>query len=248
VPWTLVLLSALECAIGLGYLAVGAHYGRRAAAGHDRWPALFALFWCAFGAYGLLEALWSLAVAALPLPFEVGVTILHVKVVLACLGFFGLVCYLARLYTGRDVRLPAGAYYATALVVLLYSYDRAEPVGQEVQAWRGGLVYARSDGVLGTWAPILAMAPALGAAIAFLGLARVAPDAAARRRVVRLGTALVVFLAGLSLGWLNATWFWWPLAEKLLALVAIAGAVDALRGAPATDREVQAVREGTLPR
>jgi len=248
VPWTLALLSALECAICLGYLAVGLHYARRAIAGPDAWTALFALFWCAFGVYGLLEALWSLAIAALPLPVEAGVTILHVKVLLACLGFFGLVCYLLRLYTGRDVRALAGAYYAAALAALLYSYDRAQPVGQEVQAWRGGLVYARSDGALGTWAPILAMLPALAAALAFLALARVASDARARRRIVRLGVALVVFLGGLSLGWLNASWFWWPLAEKLLALVAVAGALDVLRPRDRADREVQGPGRANAPR
>lgn len=228
-PWTLVLLSALEIAICLGYLRVGAHYARRALESKDAWPAHFALFWGAFGAYGLSEALWSLAVSAFPIPLEVGVTILHVKVLLACLGFWGLVCYLARLYTGRDLRVLAGAYYAAALFAILYSYEWSQPIGQEVQAWRGGLLYARSDGALGTWAPIFAMLPALAAAIAFLLLARVVQEPAARRRIVRLGAALAVFLGGLSLGWLNATWFWWPLAEKLLALVAVLGALDALR-------------------
>lgn len=238
-PWTLVLLSALESAICIGYLSVGAHYARRAWTGPDGWPACFALFWGCFGAYGLLEALWSLAVPALGPPVAVGVTLLHLKVLLACAGFFGLVCYLGRLYTGRDLRIPMGAYYLAAFAALLYSYDAAQPIGQEVQAWRSGLVYARSDGLLGTWAPILAMLPALAAAVAFLALARVTRDPAARRRVVRLGVALVVFVGGLSLGWLNATWFWWPLAEKLLGLVAVLGAVDAVRGPTRTSREIQ---------
>lgn len=238
------MLSALEVALCLGYVAVGLHYARRARGPGGEAPARFAAFWLALGGYGILEGAWSVAMSTLTLPYEVGVTVLQLKILLAAVGFFGLSSYLLRLYTGRSWDRLAAAYHAVAYVLLVYAYAAARPIGQEVQAWRGGLVYASSGGALNTLAPLLLFAPALVGSIAFLLLARHA-HGAARRRVIRLGAALFVFLAGLSLGWLNAAWFWWPLVEKTLALVAILGAMDAVLG---SDARVDAGRGAPLVR
>lgn len=225
-PWTLVLLSLLECALAALYLALGWHYARLK--GTETFG--FALFWGGIGAYGMAEAWWSLLVAAWPgVPLAVGVTTLHVKILLVNAAFAGLCGYLLRLYTGRPWRGAVVAYYLVAWFLLLDAYNWSGPVGQEVQTWRGGLLYARPGNLWTTLAPLATIVPALLAALGFVLLLRHTAEPATRRRVTRLAFALVVFLGGLAVGSFIAGWFWWPLVEKLLAFGAAAVAWSSLR-------------------
>jgi hypothetical protein len=235
-PWTLLVVNALECVLAALYLAIAGHYARRGHVSKDWGPTLFALFWGGIGLYALIEALWSLGIGTMGLPLAYGVTALQLKVLLVGIAFFGLVSYLLRLYTGHDLRLVVGGYYLAVFALLLWDYLRMEPIGQEVQPWRGGLLYAHPPTALGGVLPLFLVVPALVAAVGFGLLVRVTKDPAARHRIARLSVALIVFFAGLALGNFFTGWFWWPLVEKALGLVAVLGALDALGTASETRR------------
>lgn len=226
---TLTTASLLSIATGLAYAAVGLRFARRARRqeGPSALPlGLFSLFWFAVAYYGITDGCWSLAVPTFDPPLALGVTILLTKTLAGCLGFFGLVYYLTYLYTGdRKAVVPLGAFYAVVYVLVLYSYLAADPVSQQVHPWRSGLVYANPGTLLDTLSVLLLFAPPLVAAIAYARLVTKTTDPRARRRIVTISAAFATFFGGLLFGWLGGSvWYWWPLAEKMLALGAI-GAV-----------------------
>lgn len=218
-PLTLAAAATLTVLAGVAYALVGVRFARRARRPDGHAPGLFSLFWFAIAFYGLTDGLWSLAVPLLDPPLAVGVTILMLKTLVGCIGFFGLVYYLAYVYTGhRRWLAPLVVFYAVVYVLVLHSYVAAEPVGQLVQTWRSGLVYANPGGVLDTLAVVALFAPPLLASIAYARLMGKTDDPARRRRILVVSSALAAFFGGLLFGWLGGTWYWWPLVEKVLAL------------------------------
>lgn len=228
---TLVAASLLTLATGLAYGLVGWRFARRAREGGGLPLGLFTLFWFAVAYYGVTDGLWSLAVPLVDPPVAVGVTILYTKTLVGCLGFFGLVAYLAFVYTGtRRLLVPLAAFYALVYVLVLYSYVHADPVGQEVQAWRSGLVYANQGTFLDTLSVLALFVPPLVAAVAYARLVTKTDDPRQRRRIVTVSAAFATFFGGLLFGWLGGSvWYWWPLAEKLLALGAIGAVYGVVR-------------------
>ena len=222
---TLTAAALLSVATGVAYALVGARFARRASAEREgALPlGLFSLFWFAVAFYGLTDGLWSLAVPTLAPPVAVGITILHLKTLAGCLGFFGLVYYLTYLYTGdRRLLVPLAAFYSVVYVLVLYGYVAADPVGQVVQPWRSGLVYANPGTFFDTLSVIALFAPPLVAAIAYARLYPKTPDPVKRRRILTISAAFATFFGGLLFGWLGGSvWYWWPLVEKALALGAI---------------------------
>lgn len=226
---TLLAGALLTLAAGLAYLAAGIRLSRQAPRkGHA--IALFSLFWFALGFYGIADGLWSLAVPLANPPVALGITILHLKTLIGCAGFLGLVYYLLYLYTGnRRILLPLVLFYALVYVLVLYSYIARHPIGQETQTWRSGLVYANDGGLLDTLAVIALFLPPLLASIAYARLATKVQTPQQRRRVLAISASLAVFFGSLLAGWLGMAGTWWPLAEKILA-VATGGVVVAVLG------------------
>lgn len=231
--WTLAAGSVLTFLAGVLYVAIGMRFARRAAEQGSMPMRTFSLFWFAIGYYGLTDGAWSLAVPLLDPPLAVGVTILVTKVLVGCVGFFGLVHGLAYVYTGRPgVMRPLAVFYALVYLLVLYSYVAADPIGQEAQRWRSGLVYADPGGLLDTLAVLALFLPPLFASLAYAGLYRRASTRAQRIRIATVSASLAVFFGSLILGWLGGGWQWWPLVEKLLAIATAAAVVLALRATP----------------
>lgn len=228
---TLVAGALLTFGAGLAYLAVGVVFARQAR-GRGLPLALFSLFWLAIGFYGVTDGLWSLAVPTLGPDLSVGVTILVLKTLVGCAGFFGLVYYLLFVYTGdRRLLVPLAAFYGLVYVVVLYSYLDAQPVGQVAQTWRSGLVYANGGTFLDLLGTLALFVPPLVATVAYARLVPKTHDPAQRRRVLTVSASLVVFFGGLLVGWVGiSAWFWWPLVEKGLGVATGVAVVWALRG------------------
>lgn len=228
---TLATAATLSIVAGLAYALVGWRFAARAREGAGTPMACFSLFWFAVAYYGLTDGLWSLAVPALDPPLAVGVTILYTKTLAGCVGFFGLVYYLAYVYTGdRKLLVPLAAFYALVYVLVLYAYVAADPVGQVVQPWRSGLVYANPGTFLDTLSVLALFVPPLLAAIAYARLVTKAQDARQRRRILAVSAAFAAFFGGLLFGWLGGSvWYWWPLVEKGLALGTVCAAYLAIR-------------------
>jgi hypothetical protein len=223
---TLATAATLSLATGVAYALVGWRFAARARGAGGAPLAFFSLFWFAVAYYGVTDGLWSLAVPMLDPPVAVGITILYTKTLVGCVGFFGLVYYLTYVYTGdRRLLVPLAAFYAAVYVLVLYAYVHADPVGQVVQPWRSGLVYANPGTFLDTLSVLALFAPPLLAAIAYARLYAKTADPTRRRRILTVSAAFATFFGGLLFGWLGGSvWYWWPLAEKVLALGAI-GAV-----------------------
>ncbi|HEX2021987.1 MAG TPA: hypothetical protein VHH36_04695 [Candidatus Thermoplasmatota archaeon] len=240
---SLLAASLLSLAGGALYLAVGASFARLA-----RGPsqAAFSLFWFGVGFFGVSDGVFSLAVPLFDPPLAFGLTILVLKSVLGCVGFAGLLYALLYVYTGRRATLPLVVAYAVVLLLVLASYFAAEPVGQEAQAWRSGLVYARSDAPGGTIAAVLLFLPPLLGSLAYAALWRRASERGQRRRILAVSAAFAAFFGGLLVGWTGLAGAWWPLAEKLLAVGAALVVLAATRASPAPPSRRRATPGGNL--
>lgn len=232
---TVLAASLLGLGLGIASWAVAARLVRR---GRDEsrlgW-SLLATFWGGMAAYVLLDSTWAIGVVLDVVPVPVAVTVLHLKVVSATLGFFGLVAYLLLVYTGRrgSVRLVAAAYVGIYLLTLYY-YTWRDPIGQHVGNWGASLDYAREGGAFQDIVVLLLFVPPCLSAIAYAFLLRHVRDRESRIRVTTMSVSLIVLFAGLTMGWLNGRLPWWGLAEKLLALSAVVALVFALHHGRAT--------------
>ena len=223
---TLAFAAALTLVIALLYAGVGVRFARRARGQ----PALlgFALFWFGVAYYGLTEALWSLAVPLADPPLAVGLTVLHTKLVAGAAGFLGLVSYVLHVYTGKPHLAWLAPAYGLIYAFVVYAYVAAQPVGQEAQAWRSGLVYANGGGLAGALANVALFLPPLAASVGYAFLYRRAGSPRQRRRILAVSLSLAAFFGGLLVGW-TLHLAWWPPVERALALATVLLAHAALR-------------------
>lgn len=222
----LVTAVGLTVPIAVLYLFVGRRLWRRgdgAAAGGWR---LFALFWMGMGTWGLVDGLWPLLYVAGLAPFPVAVGLLHLKVLASVAAFYGLVAYLASVYTGRPeaARWLAPAYAGILLATSAF-YVWKGPVGQHPGTWGMRLDYAVQDPGMVWWAVVgLLFLPPIVASIAYAALYRLAPGPEARFRVALTSASFLGLFGPVFVAWGLGGAYWWPLMEKLLGL-AVAGCI-----------------------
>lgn len=215
----LVAASLLAIAGGLVYALLGTRF--LALARRAPMQASFALFWLGIAAYAVLDSAWGLAVPLLDPPLAYGLAVLQLKILAGTVGFFGLVYYLAYLYTGRKGLLwPLLVFYVFVYAFTTYAYAARDPIGQEARMWGSGLTYANPGGPLSDAAYALLFGPPLLAAIAYGALLPRAGTRQQRLRILATSLAFAVFFGGLLLGWLTTLVPHWPLVEKALAIVA----------------------------
>ncbi|HWH09186.1 MAG TPA: hypothetical protein VNX21_08300, partial [Candidatus Thermoplasmatota archaeon] len=197
----------------------------------DHSAEAFALFWFGVGVVNALQAFLEVVALVrdpgLPLAFAVWNT----RIVLALTSFAGLVYYLLYVYTGRPTsRSALIVFYALAFLLMQVWLMGARPTGTDVQGWRVDLTFEDPEKTpLYGLVVVMFFVPPLVAAAAYLVFMRLATGAAQRRRVRLLSASLVVYFAGLTLGYLNSGWAWWGLMENVLGLAAAAGAIAAFR-------------------
>lgn len=230
-PATVAAGSALTLGAATLYGVVALRFARRGAAkGGEggRAVALFALFWGALAFYGATDALWSLAVPLFAPPLALGVAILYAKTVVATVGFFALVDHLLFLYSGSArLRWPIALAYGLIGAFVLYTYVSAAPIGQEVQTWRSGLVYAENGRLLDTIAVLALFVPPALASLAYMALYWRVEERAVRLRILSVSASLFVFFGGTALGWTLPVGDWWPLVERGLAIAAVSAVLQA---------------------
>lgn len=241
---TLVAAAGLALAVSLLYLRVGQLVLRRARDESTPGLASFALFWAGVGAYGLADSLWTLASVATTPPLALGVTVLHVKLLGGAAGFFGLVNYLLLIYAGKRRLVPlVAALYVVVYAALVYWYAWRDPVGQHLGRWGASLDYANDNPLAWRGVVLMLFVPPILATLAYALLLRVATDPLQRLRVALVSMSLLVFFAGLTMGWLSGRWPWWGLAEKVLALALAGGVLMSMRPAPRLARASRAAPE-----
>lgn len=226
---TSVTLTLLAASL---YVAVGLRYLQRERAGDGRNLRHFALFWIALALWGTTEACWSLWVAMGAPPLAASVVLLHLKVVLGVLSFYGLVHYLVSLYTTdeRALRVLSWSYLAVFAFVDGYYWWR-HPTGQILDTWNAQLLYLRASEPAYQAVVVVLFGPPLASAIAYALRARHATSRAQLRRIAMVSAFFAVFFGGVLLGWL-IDWPWWGLVEKTLALATVAGVYMVIDPAP----------------
>jgi hypothetical protein len=163
--------------------------------------ALFALWWIALGFVFLLSPLYSLPPRLLGYrDLPLAITVLNVSLLLIVAAVWGLVYYLAYVYTGSSRWFwPITAFYAVLALVFLYLLAWLNPTGFD---GAGRLVFERKQL---TGAPAIALGlmltlPVVVAALGYGSLFFQVREAAARYRI---GLVSGAFL--LQFGWSTAS-------------------------------------------
>jgi hypothetical protein len=201
---------------------------------HDHSTEAFALFWYGVGLVNLLQAILE-GIALVQDPgLALALAFWNTRIALALVSFAGLVYYLLYVYTGRaGLRGPVILLYTIAFLLMQAWIGLAQPVGATVEGWRVGLAFVHEPrGLLYTSVVVLFFVPPLLAALAYAYIMRFTRSPAQARRVRLVSLSLFVYFAGLTLGYLNSTWYWWGLVENLLGIGAAAGVILALWPTP----------------
>ena len=226
-PTQMVLTAlALTVPIAVLYLVVGRILWRRGEGPAAQGWRLFALFWLGMGTWGLADGLWPLLHTVGLAPFPVAVGLLHLKVLASVAAFYGLVAYLASVYTGkpRAARWLLPAYAAIFLATTAF-YVWKDPVSQVPGTWGMRLNYAVQDPGMLWWAVVgLLFLPPILASVAYAALYRLAPGPEARFRVALTSASFMGLFGPVFVAWGLGGHYWWPLSEKLLGL-AVAGCI-----------------------
>lgn len=227
---TLLVGSALGLVVAALYAAIGLVQLRRSQRGRRVGLVLFALFWLGFGLHALVESLWALSMLAAPPPLWVGVAVLLVKIASGVVALGSLVGYLLLVYTGRERALVwVGVSYSAILALVTFEYLARVPIAQETRTWHAGLRYVTPEGTLHLVVVALLFVPPLVASAAYAMLLRLSREPAQRRRILATSVGFAVLFAGFLLGWLNESWYWWGLVERLLPIGASVGILLVLR-------------------
>lgn len=172
---------------------IGARLWRHPANGDaHRATRLFALWWIAFGIDTALNTLpkllWYAGITGAPLY----VVITYAAVVAICVMFWGLVSYLAYLFSGspRAFRYVT-AFYALTLVFALSFIASLRPVGASAE---GGIQYANEPSPLAAlvWSLSLLLPPTIGS-LAYGSLVVRVKHPFRRYRVALVSTSMFVW-------------------------------------------------------
>ena len=204
----LMVQAALALATGLVYAYVGRLILRRRLSDDARRAnRLFAGWWLGLAGIealaGLLDVAFAFDVRDLPLV----VTFVNLFLLVVCAALWGLVYYLAYLYTGsRRALWPIGAFYVALALSFLDLVAWMQPTGFEDTALGVTLTYARQPPAVLSAAMGAALAvPVIGAALAYGTLFFRVQD---RTRRFRIGAVAGSFLV----------WFGWSLVSSILQL------------------------------
>lgn len=225
---TLAAGSILGLAVALLWAGIALLQLRRASAPGQAPRLYFALFWAGIAARAAIESGYAFLAGLGVATLAIGVTALVLKMATGLAAFFGLVSYLLLVYSGeRRVVTYAGAFYVTLAPFVVYAYVSRVPVAVETRTWYAGLAYAEPQGLLHAATVVLLFLPPLACTCCYALLLRVASDAGQRRRILVTSLALGSFFGAFLFGWMNEQWFWWGLAERLLAIGTSLGVLHA---------------------
>lgn len=192
----LIVTSAVNLVAIVVAGLVALHLLRRPTKGPSRLATrMFALWWGAFAADTLLNTLTWLAGGA-GLASE-AVTDLLSYPALTCivLMIWGLVYYLAYLFTGRE-RLfgPITAFYALSWVAFLALVLYLRPVGVHMGPYAGAIAYAREPPAAAElWVAIFFLLPPIVGAVFYGTAAFRIRDAAHRYRILAVSIGIFVW-------------------------------------------------------
>lgn len=191
----------------------------------------FSMFWYGVGLVNGLQALLNLVAVVRDPGVALAFAFWNTRIALALFSFAGLSYYLLFVYTGkRWLQVPVVVFYIGAFFLMQTWLELSDPARASVEAWRVGLSFEHVvKGPIYLGVVLSFFLPPLLASGAYALILRVTREPLRRYRIGLVSASLLVYFAGLTLGYLNLEWFWWGLVENLLGIGAAAAVLLALR-------------------
>ncbi len=223
---TLALDALLAVVTALLFAYVGEIVRRRSAAddGGRRALRLFAVWWYGLAVVTLLGAVRSALVLAGNRDLATHVVLNDLSVIPLVALLWGLVSYLAFIYTGSArVFFPITILHLAILAFYGYVVASLTPSAVKVDDWMVSLQYVAEPGgwvIVGVLVTVLV--PVLAVALAYGTLYFRTEDRIVRYRIGMTSGAFLLWFG--SAGVASATplgqWYWWPLTARVVGLVA----------------------------
>lgn len=219
------LVAGITALLGVVvYLYIGIRLARRTVSPEARLPAMqFAAFWIGIGASSALGGILSLIAVVQTPPLALVVAFLYYQLAVVCVALWGLVSYLAYLYTGRDLIVPITVLYVLEYALLTYYVSAGFPDRVSVTYGSVNPVYATTVSGLLVAVPILLLVfPELIAALAYFRLFFRTRDRTVRYRIALVSWGILAWflLDFLNLGNDSGGNLFWLAVGRSLSLIA----------------------------
>jgi hypothetical protein len=163
---------------------------------------------------------------------------------LLCLGFWGLLSYLLFIYLNDNrFRLALSGFYFLLYVFLVYIILSRQPTGVVLTDWSVTLAYAQPAGAAASVVGLLFLLPIIVGAGAYLSLYRKMAEPWLRRRVLIVGTSILLWFLSSVPGSTSqelAQGEAWQVASRLIGLAATLAILYAYTGLKPKDATVPA--------
>lgn len=225
-PSPLLLDGLLATAAAVLYAFVGTLTLRRETSGPDarRAVRLFAVWWYGLAALTVVGTLRTLVVVAGYTDPALHNVFSWITIAPLVAVLWGLVSYLAYIYTGDPRSFSfSTAFHLLLLFALVYLVVARPITGVALGTYGVQLTYGFELPVAATAAIIAAIIlPVLLAAIAYASLYFRTDDRSARYRIAMVSGAFVFWFGSVGLGGVLrlSQHGWWPIASRVIALVA----------------------------
>ena len=223
---TLVLNALFYFSAAAIYGFVGARLSTRALSKDAQlaWT-LFAVWWAGLALSSALTGSMSLLAASGKLDLALYLTVSQFQIFLICVILWGLVYYLAFLFSGRSTLLvPLSLFYVGYYLLLNYFINLSRPDGILVEDWQVQVHYAREvRGLLYGLVIALLLVPQILGAISYLTLLPRLKNRTQRYRVLLVGLAILVWFGSALVASADPTLSHspaWQATSRLLGLAA----------------------------
>lgn len=225
-PPTLVVDAILAAAMAGLFVYVGRLMSRRSVETADGRRAMtrFAVWWYGLGVLTALGAVRTMLAVMGNLEVRTHALLNDLTAIPLVALLWGLVSYLAYVYLGRREAFAAvTAIHAVIFAFYAYVIYRLEPVSVTPGDWSVPIQYAEGvgPGLVGAILTTMLL-PTVLAALGYGSLYFRTTDASARYRIGMTSGAFLLWFGSAGVGALTSlnTWYWWPLAARIVGLVA----------------------------
>ena len=194
-----LLLNALVGSVASGFfLSIALRLTRQKVSPESQTAVtLFGLWWFSLSVYAVVGATTDLLAAVGVETFAVAIAFHYMQMIALCIGLWGLVYYVAFLFTGkRGLLLPLAIFYSLYYAVLLFIVTLGRPSNVVIETWRSGVEYAQP--FLEAWSTaLLLVLPAVVAVGTYLLLYFQSESRLARYRITLVSASALAWSASL---------------------------------------------------
>jgi hypothetical protein len=229
---TLLASALFAIAAAAVYAYVGSRVGRRRVSRDAQLASrLFTMWWYGLAATTAVGAAQSVLAWGGALDLPLALTLAQVNLLMVSVALWGLLYYLAYVFTGKSRALwPISAFYVVNYVLLVYFVAVSAPQAVHVGRWSATLEYGNPQGgPLLAAVVLLLLGPQIGSGLAYFTLFFKVREPTQRWRIALVSLSIVAWfgsaLAGVGAGLSQHDWWQWTtrgigLAAALTILMA----------------------------